>query len=72
MKILNAKKDVLAILDKMTISDKLYQGKIDITEHINFGEIAENHDLSQKEYDELINDSQDLVDYAVKDYLKIK
>ncbi|MDP3025905.1 MAG: hypothetical protein Q8O10_10295 [candidate division Zixibacteria bacterium] len=68
--ILAAKKVVLDIIDSMTIANKLYQGKIDITEYIDFQDIAGQFNLTQKEYDELINDTQELVDGAVRRYLK--
>lgn len=67
---LEARKFVLVRLDEMSIGDKIYQGTIDITEHIDFQQVAEDFDLTEKEYEKLIDDSQKLIDIAIKNYFE--
>jgi hypothetical protein len=54
----------------LTIAKCLYQNKIDVTEHIDFHWIAENHNLSEQECENLINDTQATAEIAIKNFFK--
>ena len=51
----DAFKTVKNIIKKINWKRKKHQGVVDVTEHIDFQEIAENADLTEREYDKLID-----------------
>lgn len=54
----------------LNMSQHLHQNKIDVTEIIDFHKIADRCELTEKEYNHLIDDTQKMADIAVKNFLK--
>ena len=63
-------KELLDKLNNLTIKNIIYQGKIDITEHINFQEMAKGYNLNDKEYNKLIDYAQKIIDEMIKEEIK--
>ena len=60
------------IMHDFTPEGKIYQGKVDVTQHYNFQEISDELLLNQKEYDDLIKVCQQIADIEVEKFFKLK
>lgn len=60
-----AKTNIKSMISEINLSGYIYNGVIDITEVIDFMELAEQWELSQYEYEDLISCAQDYVDNLI-------
>ena len=58
-------------LERLKWENLTYQGKVDVTEYIPFAEIATTWDLSERQYNQLINRAQKVVDEKLTAYFGV-
>ena len=60
------------VMEGFTIEDKIYQGKVDVTEHIKFSEIAEEYKLTPEQYELLIEYCEEITSTELTKYLALQ
>lgn len=58
-------------LERVKWENLTYQGKVDVTEHIPFSDVADYWGLSERQYNQLINRAQKVVDEKLTAYFGV-
>ena len=68
---LKARQKTIEQIKCLRIETAIYQGTVNVTEHINFQDIGKEFELTVAEYEDLVMEAQTITDLALKRLYKI-